>query len=826
MIVRQTRDDHDDGAPPPSPLAVGQLLGRYRIEAVLGAGGMGTVLRARDLDLDREVALKVATRTDNARDRRRAEQLLAEARAMARLRARHVRAVHDVGSTNGIDYIAMEYIPGRDLAAWLATPRTTADIVRVFGAAGRGLAAAHAAGIVHRDFKPSNVLVGDDGEVTVTDFGIAHWLHAGTPPPAGGTPGYQAPERDLDARSDQYSFCVALAEALAGRDLAARLAAAIERGRSRDPDARFPSMDALVAEIEATPRRWPIAVAVAACVLAVLAVFLLTREPPTTALPLHEAHALLDRNLLADARALAESAARRDDPRTRAAATYVLGEIALREENTQLARTHLDAAIGLADAAADDRTRAHALLASFQLAVTRGSDDDVARRAERAATAALARIPTDRTTRARLAFMQAILATRAGTPADLASVRAIVDPPRSLRELVVWSEITRTLLNLALDANELDRAHALARELVATADRTGGRDHFTALAARGELAIVLERLGRDDDAAAVMTELRAAAQTPDGRKLLPPAPTARPITVTVHDASGRPQQGALVVAARRFRSNGTHLLGAASIYDEHDRGTATAVTGTDGRAVLTVAGDDLWVAAEHREHGRALPMRLADSSTTVLAPWSSLAGSTTPHAGIKIVPAAAAAPMAIEVTADATGSFRVARISHGRYHVAACRAAANAELCRARRIDVPSPAVAIPIPAGDASLTVHVRDELGRPIESSYVLLGPTTYTPRDTREVEDGWLAALADRDAVLAVAAIHGDEPAKLTTLPPGSYRLCAAALHGDSADPMVSSQLARALPLHCIAITLPPHAIEHTLAVPERQRVWLGR
>ncbi|HEX8111786.1 MAG TPA: serine/threonine-protein kinase, partial [Kofleriaceae bacterium] len=151
---------------------LGATLGRYRLEHKLGAGGMGVVHAAFDPVLERRIALKVlnsATATLEARDR-----LLREARAMARLTHPNVVTVYEVGTATGRDFVAMELVHGETLAAWLrAGQRTPAAILDAFLAAGRGLAAAHAAGIVHRDFKPDNVMVSADGSVRVLDFGLA-----------------------------------------------------------------------------------------------------------------------------------------------------------------------------------------------------------------------------------------------------------------------------------------------------------------------------------------------------------------------------------------------------------------------------------------------------------------------------------------------------------------------------------------------------------------------------------------------------------------------------------------------------------------------------
>jgi len=223
-------------------LTVGSQVGRYRILGLIGRGGMGEVYAAYHPDLERRIALKIVDESgpDSAERRGR---LLREARAIARLSHPNVVTVYDAGTLGDRVYIAMELVEGETVAAWLrAVPRTWREVVDVFIAAGRGLAAAHAAEIVHRDFKPHNVMIGKDGGVRVMDFGLAHLAneHAPADPARDGaegnadqesvtvtrtgallgTPAYMAPEQfrgdPTDARSDQFSYCVALHEALYG----------------------------------------------------------------------------------------------------------------------------------------------------------------------------------------------------------------------------------------------------------------------------------------------------------------------------------------------------------------------------------------------------------------------------------------------------------------------------------------------------------------------------------------------------------------------------------------------------------------------------------
>jgi tetratricopeptide (TPR) repeat protein len=170
------------GKPPGhETVPTGSKVGRYIIEGELGFGGMGVVLEARDPDLNRRVAIKMLRA--GKRDREAAQQrLLREAQALARLSHPNVVAVYDVGTTEAGIYVAMELVSGPTARQWgKKGKRTTAEVLEVYGEAGRGLAAAHAAGMVHRDFKPANVIIGDDGRVRVLDFGLARAAHLDDP---------------------------------------------------------------------------------------------------------------------------------------------------------------------------------------------------------------------------------------------------------------------------------------------------------------------------------------------------------------------------------------------------------------------------------------------------------------------------------------------------------------------------------------------------------------------------------------------------------------------------------------------------------------------
>ncbi|MFV8754315.1 tetratricopeptide repeat protein [Nannocystaceae bacterium ST9] len=328
-------------------LVRGESVGRYVVLERLGVGGMGEVFAAYDPELDRKIALKLLLpgRAD-AGASVGPSRLVREAQAMAKLRHRNVITVHDVGTHEGRVFVAMEFVEGGTLADWMAqgrdgrgTPHPWQEVIARFAEAGRGLAAAHAAGLIHRDFKPANVLVGRDGQVQVADFGLvrrasvddpsvdepsvgepdsppsrdadvavdsaATLLADASPPSTGsarshdslsqrmtqtgamlGTPAYMAPEQfqrgNVDARADQFGFCVALWEALYGerpftgeslhalmfaidrgsirepadeRGVPAPIRRALVRGLAKHPDRRWPDMDALLVALRFDPAR-------------------------------------------------------------------------------------------------------------------------------------------------------------------------------------------------------------------------------------------------------------------------------------------------------------------------------------------------------------------------------------------------------------------------------------------------------------------------------------------------------------------------------------------------------------------------------------------
>ncbi|MFV8752554.1 tetratricopeptide repeat protein [Nannocystaceae bacterium ST9] len=324
-------------APPARPTAaeVAPRIGRFSILRKLGEGGMGIVYAGYDDELDRKVAIKLLRGKAKGNLDSRRSRMLREAQGLARLSHPNVVQVYEIGEHEQGSFIAMEYVDGTTLKDWIGSPRSRAEILAVFIAAGRGLAAAHHKGLVHRDFKPDNVMITQEGRVLVMDFGLVHEASSETEAQARvaktmvdsadvlisqslrvsalstdltatgalmGTPAYMSPEqftgRPTDARTDQFSFCVALWEALCGErpfagdtfatlcfavtqgklrepprgaKLPGYLRAILERGLAGEPDRRWPSMEPLLAELgKNRTRRRRVALGVALPLLAAL----------------------------------------------------------------------------------------------------------------------------------------------------------------------------------------------------------------------------------------------------------------------------------------------------------------------------------------------------------------------------------------------------------------------------------------------------------------------------------------------------------------------------------------------------------------------------
>ncbi|MBL9099514.1 MAG: serine/threonine protein kinase [Myxococcales bacterium] len=514
-------------------------LGRYRLLARQGAGGMGIVHAAHDPVLERRVAIKLLHDVSGSD-----LPALREARALARVSDPHVVQVFEVDVVDDRVYLVLEFVPGPTLAEWLAAgPRDPAEVADLFLQAGRGLAAVHRAGLVHRDFKPANVIVGDDGRVRVVDFGLARATR-GDPPrddvttapdvpntaPCAGTPRYMSPEqrigRSIDARSDQYSFCVAAHEALLGRlppapppgqPLLRRLHRVLARGLAAAPADRWPDMDALCAALARAvrPRRWPWAVAGGGFVLGVALVLggqpeggtRCDPEPRLAAVWSPEARSGLAARLPAAADAVDRRAARWSDLYTAACtATHVRGEqsttlFELQVECFDTRLAELDAALrGFADADADAALETLALLPALEQcrdnAAMRRAADPVRRARARDEDPALRRQFTDTRALVRGADVDRY---RAG----LTRVLADAGDPSDLRaEALLARGLSHRALGEANPArDDLLAAHRGARDL--------GRTDLAARAAAA-LAVQSARLASDPNAAAVWAELALA----------------------------------------------------------------------------------------------------------------------------------------------------------------------------------------------------------------------------------------------------------------------------------------------------------------------------
>jgi tetratricopeptide (TPR) repeat protein len=495
----------------PSALT-GRAIDRYIVVDQIGLGGMGVVYKAYDPDLHRLIALKLLRA--GVAGGRHALRLEREARAIARLAHPNVVGVYDVGTVGEELFIAMEFVEGQSLRRWLFSEvRPLQAVLDVFLQAAHGLAAAHEAGLVHRDFKPDNVLVGDDGRVRVLDFGLARaargeevdeplpdWVGAGddrlpldgSMTPTGlavGTPRYMAPEQhrgqDVDGRADQYAWGIVLYEGLtrqrafdeteyrALRKLVLRgeirpfpddvviprwLQQMVKRAIAVDREQRYPSMRELIAELtedrEALRRA---ALDGSADTEAMVAAF---PPPDAAAGQIHQLRGLLDeawskksRGALAPALALARHVAAEsaaiDYWPLRAASLYLVGNLEHRQGDAVAAHTTLHAAAKAAALAGDDWQIANTWVFLVLVLGVGLGRADQAEAMAQVAEVALARVGENASLRSRLDNYRA---------ASLAAAGRHEEAAQSLVRAVALDEITYgashmflvgSLLNLA-----------------------------------------------------------------------------------------------------------------------------------------------------------------------------------------------------------------------------------------------------------------------------------------------------------------------------------------------------------------------------------------
>jgi tetratricopeptide (TPR) repeat protein len=301
---------------------VGTNIGRYVVLGVAGRGASGVVYAAYDPELDRKVALKVLGPADDDVGGSTRAEVLHEARALAKLRDAHVVTVHDVGEHDSRVYVVMEFVDGHDLQGWLEAEKPgVAAVVRVMTQAARGLRAAHDEGIVHRDFKPANVLIDDESWALVADFGLARLVgrrdedssteRMTSGPP--GTPAYLPVELyeggEANVRSDVFAFCVTLWEALYGQRpwsvgtemalveakragpptfparprVPRRIRALLRAGLSPEPEQRPASMTEVLRALEPPNSRLPVMAVTGVVTIAIASAWALRQPDPCAA---------------------------------------------------------------------------------------------------------------------------------------------------------------------------------------------------------------------------------------------------------------------------------------------------------------------------------------------------------------------------------------------------------------------------------------------------------------------------------------------------------------------------------------------------------------
>ena len=676
-------------------------LGHFQILERLGHGGMGMVYSAYDLHLDRKVAIKVL-QGSHAGDFLLKQQLVREAQVMAKLSHPNVVSVYEVGIADETVFIAMEYIAGGDLAHWLDEhDERWGPIVDKFVEAARGLAAAHIAGVIHRDFKSTNVLVDRHGHVRVTDFGIAlvsgpaEWDDADAAPSGGspvlgdhgarfGTSAYMSPEQHrgdvVDARSDQFSFCVALYEALfrkhpfagrgseladaiaAGRievpdpdsDVPSRVTAAVMRGMSADPAKRFASMTELIDVLARDPsrrRRRIVIGAIGVTALAATAGLLGWGLRPAHADPCEHAAAPLagiwddarrvavERSLLATASPFAAASARRvasafDAYRTSwiamrsdaCRATRIRGEqsehvLDLRNRCLDRRLAELDALASALASTLDTRAVEHAVTAASSLTPLAACAD----------TAALLLAPETDGARGERSALQArldplIAQRRLGADkALIVPARALVVDARRHGDAGLTGAALDLEGELEIEVGELGRAEATLGDALGRARDARDADLFAAVAIDLVAALANDGTAKTREAAGVL-RIAKAIQDDTHDPAIPVELLVEEAQIMLAQARPDPALSLLDDAAARARRE----LGDDDPRAMHVQAVLAAALGASQRHAKAIAAYDVLIASATRALGGLHPTTIVGQleRCRVLVASGKLAGAS------------------------------------------------------------------------------------------------------------------------------------------------------------------------------------------------------
>ncbi len=947
---------------------------------------MGVVHAAHDPDLHRRVALKLlrpapaagSSREDSDDARLR---FLREARAMAQVRHPNVITVYEVGDLPEGAFIAMELIDGRTLADWLAeAPRMWPEILACFEAAGRGLAAAHRAGLVHRDFKPANVLIeraergraaspgghrgapGADERAVVTDFGLVSWDEGETGPGGMaaveaawdavlaatvrvltatgvlvGTPAYMAPEQyrgaPVDARTDQFAFCVALFEslyrvhpflrhpemrfgALRGLVLNGRIVprprrtrvpravhAVLVRGLAPDPDHRYPDMDALLAALARAaraPRRRVLAGVAAVAVVAAVATGLGVRHwtapadptppptapaaaiPPTPLAPdpgpstvptaparptpddpvlahqvdavrvdITAVQALRDASepieAVARAQQVVERARKVDYPPLLAEALYCLSEAQMGLFQIEVAMTTLRETVRVSTDAGDERVRAQALVALFELAARFLPDDDDIAASRRRAVEATERAGPDQLLSARL---------DAGTAEWLVRRKRELERARTLglAALPVFQRVgdtsrrfstLRTVVRSHVEEGDFAPARALLEPVLEELSTQYGNEHVSTLDMLELGARLMRRMNQPDLARAYLSRVEGFWRSERGLALFRATSYSDGVLTGERRVSGRvlspegdPVAGADVRIAHHAQHDGKYAL--------FSVGSADLIYGrqevqTDDRGQFTIEGVPdraMYLVAEHDQIGRSFLAEIDDQGdeagmTLRLRSYAQASGTVTldrsryktARVHFRGDEPLLARDYGVIVHLDRAGRYSIERLAAGRYRFYVFADGPDGEVFLAPgQVDI-APGqhfrqdLRIDAPLGDNRVDVLIRGKGGVAIGGVQVSLLEDAAVEQEG-SYEDFMKLYLSDVASATRVgfarpvdldelpSAQRSDQHKAFTEVPPGRHSICAIPLSMPADDPSLRTLLAKYwhwLQVYCVPITV---------------------